>query len=301
MKKIYSILSFLVLSLAVSTNVSAQEQNCTEGTIISLVEGNTWPGATNCRIIVLAPAIWMDGSIEAYIGAGSNLTTGTATWTLSGTGSRPARGVISFPCNQVGNNSISVEVKKNNNVCITEITFNAPLPIKLSAFNGTVKGDASVQLNWTSLYEHNSSHFGVEKSNDGKNFTTVGTVKAAESSVTAINYSFVDNSFTGTAFYRLKLVDLDGKNEYTKVVYVNGGKNANTTLSVFPNPFRSEIQLKGVNASDVNKNTIRVFTITGKEVGYKVTGSNSITIDGSLPSGMYILRVKGQSYKIQKH
>ncbi|RYG02789.1 MAG: T9SS type A sorting domain-containing protein, partial [Chitinophagaceae bacterium] len=138
------------------------------------------------------------------------------------------------------------------------------------------------------------------KSTDGKNFTTIGTIAAAGNSNAALNYAYDDKSFSGTAFYRLRLVDLDGKTEYSAVRYANGGPNAATTFSVFPNPFRSDVQLKGINASDVNKSNIRVFSATGKEVSYKITGANSIAIDASLPKGVYILRVKDQTYKLVK-
>ena len=58
MKKFYSIVSVLILSLGFSSAVYAQvPQDCAPGTITASIEGNTWPGATNCRIIVLAPEI----------------------------------------------------------------------------------------------------------------------------------------------------------------------------------------------------------------------------------------------------
>jgi hypothetical protein len=299
MKKFYSILSVLILSLGFSSAVSAQEQDCAPGTIFASIQGNTWPGATNCTIVVLAPERWNGGVISAFIGSSSNLATGTATWTLSAGGALPARGEISFPCDIVGNNSIGVFVTKNGNTCVTKIAFNAPLPIKLSAFNVNLKGSTAI-LNWTSELESQASHYGVEKSGDGKNFNTIGTVQAAGNSQTPLKYSFDDKNFVGTGYYRLKLVDVDGKTSYSKVVYANGGSGASTTLSVFPNPFRSDVQLKGINASDVNKNNIRVFNVAGKEVSYVVTGANSIAIDANLPKGVYILQVKDLRYKLVK-
>ena len=301
MKKFYSILSVFVLSFGFSTAIFAQSvpQTCAPGTIVALIEGNTWPGATNCRIVVLAPAIYDGGEIRAFIGAGDNLTYGPTTWTLSLDGERPARGEVSFPCDQVGNGLIDVEVWKNGNKCQTNIQFNAPLPIKLSAFSANLKS-AAVMLNWTSQLESMASHYGVEKSGDGKNFNTIGTIAAFGNSSSPLKYSFDDKNFSGTGYYRLKLVDVDGKFSYSKVLYVNGGSGSSTTLSVFPNPFRSDVQLKGINASDVNKNNIRVFNVEGKAVNYTVTGANSIAIDANLPKGVYILQVKDLKYKLVK-
>ena len=190
-------------------------------------------------------------------------------------------------------------VNSGGNVCIG-LTTDIVTPIKLTKFTASIKSESTVQLSWTSAQEAHSSHFLVEKSGDGKSFTSIGTVAAAGFSDHDINYGFQDVQFSTTSFYRLKMVDDDGKFEYSKVVYVNSGKGGTTTLSVFPNPFKAEIQLKGISASEVNSQNIKVFNVAGKQVGYRVTGSNSITIDGNLPQGIYILRVKDQTYKLIK-
>jgi hypothetical protein len=52
--------------------------------------------------------------------------------------------------------------------------------------------------------------------------------------------------------------------------------------------------------SDVNRKNIKVYNTTGSEVNYRVIGGNSIVIDPSVPKGVYILRVKGQAYKLFK-
>ena len=72
------------------------------------------------------------------------------------------------------------------------------------------------------------------------------------------------------------------------------------SLSVFPNPFRSEVQLKGVTTSDVNRKNVKIYNAMGGEVAYRVIGGNSIVVDPSLPKGVYILRVKGQAFKLFK-
>ena len=291
MKKIYSISAMLMLSMLFSIRATAQ---CAPGTTFALIEGNT---NGNCNIRIITTSDWVGADIEAYNIAGVKVTTGTNKVLPVG-GPFGGFGIISFICSETYTIT-SIELKLNGNVCNAEISSRIILPIKLSAFNASVQ-EKGVSLNWTSEVESGSSHFGVEKSTDGKNFTTIGIIKAAGVSNSPRKYSFEDKTFAGTAFYRLKLVDIDGKSEYSKTVYVNGGSNASSTFSVFPNPFRSDVQLKGINASDVNKNNIRVFSVTGKEVGFRVTGSNSISIDASLPQGVYILRVKNQSYKLIK-
>ena len=286
MKKIYSIIGLLILSATFAPKASAQPP-CQA--FANFVQDLTI-GRCNVQIVVLEPA-WFGATVNIYAG-NNNVTAATGIVNAAG------RAEIPFVCGTMFDITL-VELSLNGNVCEAVLGARTVLPIVLGAFNASLKG-STVVLNWNSVQEAMSSHFDVEKSSDGKSFSSVGTVKAAGFSNTPLNYSFTDKSFAGTGFYRLKLVDLDGKFKYSKVVYANGGSGASTTLSVFPNPFRSDVQLKGINASDVNKNNIRVFNVAGAEVGYKVTGSNSISIDAGLPQGVYILSVKGQRYKLVK-
>lgn len=296
MKKFYSISAILMLSMLFSSTSIAQfGPECPPGA--------TAFGLANIPTATIPCQIFIQGALpNAVIKILDDGDTDITIQIPGSNGRTDANGnaVIGYVCERFSTSKYVTLTQDNGNTCDLEFSSNIALPIKLSDFNATLS-DAGAKLSWGSIFEANSSHFGVEKSNDGKNFSTIATVKAAGNSSSPLKYSFVDKNFPGTAYYRLKLVDLDGRNEYSKTIYVNGGPNANTTFSVFPNPFRSDVQLKGINASDVNKNTIRVFTVTGQEVNFSVTGSNSISIDPTLPQGVYILRVKDQSYKLFKN
>lgn len=186
-------------------------------------------------------------------------------------------------------------------VCVIPIAPPANLPIKIKTFTAQSQNDNSILLRWTSVFEANASKYVIQKSTDGRNFTDISEVKAAGNSVTALNYSYIDRQMaSSSAYYRLKLVDLDNTVDYTKIVYINNGVVGLLNLSVFPNPFRSEVQLKGVTSSDVNNKNIKIYNTMGAEVAYRVVGGNSIIVDPSLPKGVYILRVKGQAYKLFK-
>jgi hypothetical protein len=291
MKKFYSLIGFVILFAVFSPKAFAQPScrafaNISEDLSIGV-----------CKVdILVANVYWAGARVRIYAG-NTEVTAGAPTF-LSATGTAS----VPYICGNL-NTITAIEVEKNSNKCgedgLIEITERIVLPIILGNFNATLNG-REVVLNWTSQQESFSYAYEVEKSADGKNFSKIGSVKAAGVSNSPLNYSFTDKEFTSTGFYRLKMVDVDLKFEYSKVVYVNGGSGASTTLSVFPNPFRSDVQLKGINASDVNKSKIRVFSASGKEVGFRVSGSNSISIDPSVPKGVYILRVNGLSYKLLK-
>lgn len=284
MKKVYSVT--LILLLAWAFPVKAQTPNaCPRATARPLI------GASSCYIII-QNAI-PNAQVTVLNDVGIIISTLPAPFT-------DANGfaLVFYNCNS---SPAVVSVVIGLQVCLPAILQPISLPIKLKSFTAQSQSDKTVVLRWTSLLEANSSKFVVQKSLDGRNFYDISEVKAAGNSSTAINYSYIDRQLAnGAAYYRLKLMDLDGVVDFTKIVYINNGEVTLTSLSVFPNPFRSEVQLKGVIANDVNRKNVKIYNSMGSEVNYRVIGGNSIVIDPSLPKGIYILRVKGEAFKLFK-
>ena len=86
-----------------------------------------------------------------------------------------------------------------------------------------------VVLNWNTAQEQNFSHFTIEKSLDGSDFSDAGIIFSMEDSEQSRAYSFTDKlkaRDTGTIYYRLKMVDVDGKSQLsaTKTVKLGEGK-----------------------------------------------------------------------------
>lgn len=284
MKKIYTLVLGLVMTALFATEVKAQ--SCA-----ALAYPYRYP--SSCYVLI----------VNGTPGADVTLFGGNGTVRINvnpvGVDKIKADGTatVFFNCNS---SVVGINLTGPTGGCsVSFIAAEANLPIKLKSFTGSLSG-SNVVLKWTSALEVTSSHYEVEKSTDGKSYTTIATVKAAGNSFSDLDYSYTDSKFSATAFYRLKMVDIDGHVGYSKVVYVSNGSGGTTTLSVFPNPFKSEIQLKGVSAAEVNKQNIKVFNAAGKEIGYRLNGANSIMIDASAPEGIYILRLKDQTYKLMK-
>jgi hypothetical protein len=198
-------------------------------------------------------------------------------------------------------NPVSISSCDIPGCCTTPVPVRTILPVRLTKFNSRLLSDNSVSLDWTSVTELNSNKYVVERSSDGRNFEAVGTLNSAGNSVRAINYQFTDKlSVPGAYFYRLNQVDIDGRSEYSKVVYVNSGKNSGRITRIFPNPFRQDIQIVGITAGELNSKNVRLFNMAGQQVGYRVSGANAIAIDDNNPKGIYILKVKDQIYKLIK-
>ena len=159
----------------------------------------------------------------------------------------------------------------------------AVLPLTLLHF-AAVKINSGVQLNWQSTNEINSIQFIVQRSDDGANFLNIGSVAARNNSGTN-DYSLTDDSpDNGVNFYRLQMVDRDGKITYSPVVkIVFTGKNE---MQVFPNPAKNSITISGLQ----NKGIIKIIAIDGKVVKQIMVTANNMLVDiSALNKGIFIL------------
>lgn len=203
-----------------------------------------------------------------------------------------------YPCNRT---PVRITSCNTPGCCSILVPAATILPVRLLKFTSRLLNDNTVSLDWVSVTELNSNQYIIERSSDGKSFTKVGELSASGNSVRAINYQFTDKlSVPGAYFYRLNQVDVDGKSEYSKVVYVNSGKGSGKITSVFPNPFRQDVQLIGITAGDLTNKNVRLFNTAGQQINYRISGANAIAIDENNPKGLYILKVKDQTFKLIK-
>ncbi len=103
-------------------------------------------------------------------------------------------------------------------------TITPPLALNFSGLSGIVQNN-TVKLKWSIENDIDISKYEVERSANGINFNTVGTV-ASQRSVASFSYSLTDNTpAEGTNYYRVKLYGLDNSVTYSrliKITYNNG-------------------------------------------------------------------------------
>ncbi len=182
----------------------------------------------------------------------------------------------------------------NRALAAAEIAMLTPfsLPLKLGDFTA-VKKATGIQLNWETITEQNTSHFEIEKSTDGINFSYLGRVTAAGNSTDKLTYAFTDvNPATGTNFYRLKMADLDGTFSMSRVIAVKNGSNL-VTMELFPNPASDvlQIQLPSVKKETV---TLSITDGMGRTIYRRSLqlneGNNAVSIPVlQLTRGLYFL------------
>jgi len=164
----------------------------------------------------------------------------------------------------------------------------AALPLQFLSFNALQTVDGHL-LEWITTNEVNTSHFIIEKSNDGIDFTAIKTVTAKNNSGNHI-YRVTNTVFTNTVYYRVKQVDIDGKFNYSKVLIL--ATNTKEILQVFPNPATTFITIKYPTAT---ANTmISIVDAVGKkiqDIAVAPYSTKTFISVNSLPTGTYRIRL----------
>jgi len=140
---------------------------------------------------------------------------------------------------------------------------DTPLPVELSKFNGINNGPNNY-IFWITASEQNTSHFNLQKSRDGDNWTTITTINAAGNSTTTIDYDVTDFKVEPIInYYRLQQYDLDGVYEtFGPIVINNTNLNENKVIVGYINLNGQTIDPSKLNSMDVyievyNDGTIR--------------------------------------------
>lgn len=177
------------------------------------------------------------------------------------------------------------------------------VPVTLTYFKGNVENN-DAHLAWETATELNNAGFDIEKSTDGVHFSSIGFVKGNGNSFTQKTYSFIDNNFTKTAYYRLNQHDFDGKTTYSSIVSLQKEGKGNT-VKIYPNPISTQSDLTIEFSEKVeNSLNIDVVDVQGR-ILYKnqsEKGIESLKIPvGNFARGMYFLRLtNGTKTEISK-
>ena len=175
--------------------------------------------------------------------------------------------------------------------------YSAILPVTLVNFSGRYQ-DKSIILSWGTENELNTKYITVEKSYDEVAFFPLGDVIASGNVQGKKNYSYNDRSFLKAVnYYRLKSVDADATNLYSKIISIAAPNNNASVL--YPNPVRDKVMLKLHDA--YSRTLITIVDLTGRfirEMRFK-QGVTDITINTTdLAAGSYSLIIHSATSQI---
>jgi hypothetical protein len=158
-------------------------------------------------------------------------------------------------------------------------------------------------VHWKTTSEANVDRYEVERLNTSGSFGKIGSVKSYNSQ-NGSDYEFIDGlPLMGTAMYRIRAVDLDGQQSYSRVVAVSETNNTASFL-VLNNPAHEAIYL---SCSSAYKGVYQyeLFNTSGQLMQsgpLNITGIDMVTIPLAIKTapGIYLLSIRNEEHRFAK-
>lgn len=166
----------------------------------------------------------------------------------------------------------------------------SPVPVKILSFSAE-KLNSNVMVKWSVTNETQGNVYTIEKSVDGRNFSSMQQINAIANNQVN-NYAVTDDQpYPGMNYYRLKETSLSSQITYSQIIAIHFNKKQ--LLEVFPNPARDFVK---ISCSGLKGNTVlEISDVNGKIVLQKrfsniAALTDMIDISG-LSAGIYQVRV----------
>ncbi len=223
---------------------------------------------------------------------------------------------VAYRYNSVGRSSITFRMgydfkKGSSNLSATTRQYGAtfgcfnfpqesPLPVKLLTFSGSYHSQ-NTTLNWQTANEIDFDHYEIQRSSNGSDFASIGTKAAQGNNMSSKQeYQFSDDlsGVNGNVFYyRLEMVDIDGKAVYSNVVLIRKDEKNINGISIAPNPIVNGMANIRFTSSASGSVELRIVDLGGRVVlrqqNQIYEGNNSISLNdlGRLQPGIYTIQV----------
>jgi hypothetical protein len=157
--------------------------------------------------------------------------------------------------------------------------------------------DGMANLEWTVAEPSEVRYYEVERSLNGKTFTSVARVEGSGITGTPATHADDISGLHGQElYYRIKVVGKSGKAAYSKVVLLDADASGLPSVRLYPNPAKHHATL-GFNASRSTMAEVRLYDASGRLArSQRVTlakGYNQVSLESlnKLPAGLYMVRV----------
>ncbi len=173
------------------------------------------------------------------------------------------------------------------------------LPVVLADFKATSvrKG---IQLDWLTETEQDSDYFVLEHAANGIDFRPIETLNAAGDSQVRQNYTYTHTqAVNGSNYYRLNMVDFDGKSVYSHIV-VERFSSTDGGVTVFPNPAHTHTEIYLTSFANED-GTLEVYDLSGRLIHQNAIqlteGDNYFKVDCNdwIPNH-YFVRISGEQF-----
>ena len=233
--------------------------------------------------------------------SGTPYNTATASGVFASNTSREMR-LVAFRLSDFGINASNVsqvralQIVPSGNSDYAFIAYNAnaisisgTLPVKLGSFKAS-KAGTQVKLQWIAYDQSNTDRFEIERSLNGKDFSTILSLSAKDGNGDIPYETYDVQPGAGLIYYRIKEVYRNGNVEASRIVSINiAAKQGN--IMVFPNPVHGKrINLQFNNIPE-GAYSIRIINTTGQalanfNVSHKgIYNTYHFTLPASVKSG----------------
>jgi len=153
-----------------------------------------------------------------------------------------------------------------------------------------------VTLNWTVADNEIAYNFEVERSFNGRDFTTVAIVFASEKMGTEKYMYYETTSGTDKVMYRLKMIDKNREVDYSRILIFQLKSTITNNIKIIGNPLNDKLTFS-YTSSATQLVDVKVYDMSGRIVlKNKVTsleGNNviSLPLSSTFKAGMYVVEV----------
>ncbi len=218
-----------------------------------------------------------------HTSSGTTASAGTATWNFNWITPASYSGGATFyvVINETDGNSSS-----SGDQIYLKTFSTTVLPVRWLDFSAQETNEG-IMLKWSTASEINNNYFEIERSEDGLNFEFAGKVNGIGNANKISSYRFLDEvNPSRTWFYRLKQVDFDGKEEFSRTITYQS--NVEQAPIVYTKGDLNQLVIKSENPA----RSISIFSLSGKLIT-KIDGNGSNQFE--LPQhlkGLYLVNVQ---------
>jgi hypothetical protein len=264
-------------------------------------KGTSETGSKLIYDVIAAPSTSFPVTLDVYEDVGTTLLRldGSDTYIESNTENIVTDGPFTTVFTPYDANMLIVV--KSNAGCIDKVLFSpniSILPIKLVYFQGAMENN-QVVLQWKVAQNEAVDRFEVERSEDGINFVTAGTVFPKAKS-DAENYSYTETKNSYKTYYRLKMYDKNQTTKYSSAIVLQNSNVKGGSLTIVNNPATDKLTLN--YSSAINQSVeIKIYDLAGRmQMNQKTNvyqGSNfiNLALNSALKTGMYVVEAKNAS------
>ena len=181
-------------------------------------------------------------------------------------------------------------------IALPALMAKSTLPIHLISFQGNMNKNNKVTLNWTVADNEIANSFEIERSFNGRDFTTVALVFASEKMGTE-NYMYYETtSGTDKVMYRLKMIDKNREVDYSRILIFQLKSSITNNIKIIGNPVNDKLTFSYTSSSTQSVD-VKIYDVSGRVVlknkVNSLEGSNviSLPLSSTFKAGMYVVEV----------